>query len=176
MIQTKRCFIKGMLAFFVLLLASCASRKVEKVSLPADFKGPKPWGVYMGWRLRNMIIYSCTTKAHVGWACLIVWAAWASKGWIAPDLPLKYTKPSIGKNYPGLRPRCWRGIARGLAGGNCKRGIWYSSIPGKTRKPPAMWAFIWRMGDSSMQALPRESWSAAWASRIIWGHGFAEVE
>ena len=36
----KRCFIKGMLAFFVLLLASCASRKVEKVSLPADFKGP----------------------------------------------------------------------------------------------------------------------------------------
>lgn len=61
MIQTKRCFIKGMLAFFVLLLASCASRKEEKVSLPADFKGPKALGRLYGVKITehdNIFLYN----------------------------------------------------------------------------------------------------------------------
>ena len=61
MIQTKRCFIKGMLAFFVLLLASCASRKVEKVALPADFKGPKALGRLYGVKITehdNIFLYN----------------------------------------------------------------------------------------------------------------------
>lgn len=57
----RKWFVNGMMLAFILLLVSCASRKVEQVSLPADFKGPKALERLYGVRITendNIFLYN----------------------------------------------------------------------------------------------------------------------
>lgn len=97
---------KGHACLFVLLLASCASRKVEKVSLPADFKGPKALGRLYGVKITehdNIFLYNEGAR----WLGVPHRLGGMSKqGVDCSGFATQIYKTIYRKNYPGLRPRC----------------------------------------------------------------------